>query len=201
VLRLPRAGRLASLPLLLLPLACAGGGAETAPMPAATFELDARLPVDANGLYHLDLVTRRGQTIHRISGHVTYAGAPKHDGQTASEAIPVGWRSSHFWIINDSMVIVVQRLCPHQTDVLCIYELFRHPPLDTLVLSQFTGLEVPTVNGFSYSAADGEVNTIFAPVGWMSGDTVEITAQAQFPSGEVLERSLRIVLEWPVGRW
>lgn len=188
---------------LLLTVACAAGVEPTAPAsdsvvtrPAATLEIDARLPIDTNGLYHLVLLPGGVQTIHRISGRVSYAGQPLHSGLTANEAIRVIWESSHYWRIDSPLVVIVQRSCPHRADVLCMYEISGHRPAqETVILPQFTGMEVPTVNCCSYSAADGEVNSMFAPVTWMAGDTVEITARAGFASGEVIVRSIRIVLD------
>ena len=45
---------------------------------------------------------------------------------------------------------------------------------DTTYITWFSGFEVPIVNGASYSNADGEVNTMMAPVRTMLGDTATI---------------------------
>ena len=45
---------------------------------------------------------------------------------------------------------------------------------DTSYVTWFLGYEVPTINGVSYANIDGEVNTMFAPVKNMSGDTILI---------------------------
>lgn len=124
-----------------------------------------------------------------------YAGAPAHSGATAVEFTPVEWASSHSWVLGDSLVVVVRRSCPPTPNTVCIYYLHGlQPPLDTIVLTQFSGFEVPTVNSFSYSSETGEVNTMFAPVWWTAGGTVEITGRAHFRSGQDIERVVRVVL-------
>jgi hypothetical protein len=43
-------------------------------------------------------------------------------------------------------------------------------------------MEVPTVNSSSRSNQEGEVNTMFAPVWSMRGDTVDVTARYTNPA-------------------
>ena len=45
---------------------------------------------------------------------------------------------------------------------------------DTTYVTWFDGFEVPVVNGNSYSNSDLEINTMFAPVKVMSGDTIKV---------------------------
>lgn len=64
-----------------------------------TLELDARLPIDSNGYYHLVLNTDTNQTIHTISGTA---------GNTLDlEPIKVSWSSNLTWIFNGEVVPTV----------------------------------------------------------------------------------------------
>jgi len=125
--------------------------------PLIEFTLDPRLNADLNGYYHLTLDLTQWQTIHRISGTITKDGEPL-------EFAKFNWESSHYWYIGDTLGYIVRRAL---TDDL------EYVSLDTTYLTQFEGEEVPTINCCSYSNSDGEVNTIFAPVKTMSGDTVK----------------------------
>jgi hypothetical protein len=50
--------------------------------------------------------------------------------------------------------------------------------------------------GASYSTMDGEINTMFAPVQNMSGDTITISAQASFADGYKSNvKTLKFVIE------
>lgn len=149
--------------------------------------LNARLVSNEDGFYELTLDLERTQTIHRISGHVYIDGQPL-------EYQRVVWLSSHSWILG-TLVVIVRKKCPYSNDdVICIWYITGNGSArDTLFLTQFDGEEIPTVNGVSISAADGEINTVFAPTGWMIGDTVTIIAIALFPDGDVQD-SLRIIL-------
>ena len=55
-----------------------------------TLELDARLPIDNNGYYHLQLNPNSNQTIHRISGKVL----------NTTEPTKVSWWSNLTWMYN-----------------------------------------------------------------------------------------------------
>jgi len=131
--------------------------------------IDARLPMDSNGYYHLDLNTGRWQTIHRISGQITYNEKP-------AELFKAYWRSSHLWIIGNPIGYIVDIWNCYGGGCDNPWEAPRYVGLDTLNLSQFEGMEVPTINSASYSDDTGEINTIFAPVQSMAGDTVIIFA-------------------------
>ena len=164
--------------MVLLLSACTSA---TAPEPVPVFEmtLDSRLSPVGDGLYELFVNPNTTQTIHRISGHVSVDGR-------ALEHQRVVWESSHFWTLSDSLVVIVRKSCPFtDSNTICIWRIRNEGPVkDTVILTQFAGEEVPTVNAVSISASDGEINTIFAPVWWMAGDTVTITAHALFQTGE-----------------
>ena len=61
-----------------------------------TIEIDARLPVDANGYYHLTLERNNWQTLHRVSGHVSSDGY-------AVENFWVEWDSNLLWYLGDTL--------------------------------------------------------------------------------------------------
>ena len=63
------------------------------------FELDARLPIDSNGYYHLQL-GQDWQTLHRISGNVS----PVEDDWALTK---VYYTSSHYWLIDDTLGYIV----------------------------------------------------------------------------------------------
>ena len=146
-------------------------------------ELDARLEQNADGFYLLDVVDNGSQTIHRVSGHVTKNGEALQNQR-------VVWESSHYWTIGDSLRMLIRRdncIASTASNTSCILVVNLETRQDTVYLSQFSGQEVPTVNGVSLSAADGEINTIFAPIYGMRGDTVDITAIALFPTDNVTQ--------------
>ena len=174
--------------VVMLTLACTS---TTSPEPDPIYEmvLDARLPSNADGFYELSVNPNSTQTIHRISGRVFADGQPL-------EYERVVWESSHSWLLSDSLSVIVRKSCPFPdtSDVDCIWLITNEGAAkDTLLLTQFVGEEVPTVNAVSISAPDGEINTIFAPVWWMAGDTVTITAHALFRTGEQSD-SVRVIL-------
>ena len=123
---------------------------------------NARLPIDDNGYYHMTLLEDSWQTLHRISGWMAAQDTMAVFGDF------VGWTSSHYWMLGDTLGYIV-----HQglTDDL-IYVSY-----DTTYITGFNGMEVPTCNSTSISNASGEVNTMFAPVWSMRGDTVDVTAR------------------------
>ena len=125
------------------------------------FNLEPRLDQDVNGYYHLELNPSSFQTLHRLSGHIYLNGAPL-------EVMKFYWESSHYWMLGDTLGYIV-----HQglTDDL-IYVSY-----DTTYITGFNGMEVPTCNSTSISNTSGEVNTMFAPVWSMRGDTVDVTAR------------------------
>lgn len=146
------------------------------------FELDAQLPIDGNGYYHLEL-GHDWQTLHRITGQVSVV-------ENEFELAKIEWSSSHYWLIGDTLGYIV-----HQNWTLNDNG-YLYMNNDTSYVTWFNGTEVPTVNGASYSTMDGEINTIFAPVQNMKGDTIMISAIAYFADGHVSEtKQLKFVIE------
>lgn len=131
----------------------------TEPDPEVVFTLEPRLDQDSSGYYHLQMDPTHWQTLHRISGLITEDGEPL-------EFAKFNWESSHYWFIGDTLGYLVLRGLTNDL----IYTSY-----DTVYITQFEGQEVPTINCCSYSNSDGEVNTIFAPVWSMRGDTVEVS--------------------------
>ena len=136
------------------------------------FEIDARLGnIDSNGYYHLELGDD-WQTLHRISGQVPAV-------QNEFDLTKVYWESSHYWLLGDTLGYIV-----HQNWTLNDGG-YLYMNNDTSYVTWFIGHEVPTINGVSYATMDGEVNTMFAPVKNMFGDTILIKANAHFSDGYV----------------
>jgi hypothetical protein len=169
--------------------ACGDGSAALDP-PVYQMTIDARLLPNADGLYELTLNRHTTQTIHRISGHVTVNGQPLENQR-------VIWESSHSWIIADTLAFIIRRECPfpESSDIDCIWVINTDGSTrDTVYHTQFEGMEVPTVNSVAISSSSGEINTVFAPVWWMAGDTVTVTATALFPTADERD-SVQIVLQ------
>ena len=133
---------------------------EPEPIPPILFELDARLPVDGNGYYHLTIDQTKWQTLHRLSGRVTREGSDE-----GVNVIKFGWASNFYWYIGDTLGYIVES---GLTDDL------EYVSYDTNYVTWFDGFEVPIVNSASYSDYDGYVNTMMAPVRTMIGDTATI---------------------------
>jgi hypothetical protein len=142
-----------------------------------TMELDGRLDTTNEGLYKLELSSSQNsiQTIHRISGNLLNNGEEPYPPQL------VEWESSHSWGINDTAYVFIRRT---------INYLGEWVNVDTTYVSGFGGEVVPTINEFSYSGTNGEINTVIAPVDFMKDDTMVVKATF----GE-LEETIRIILE------
>lgn len=151
--------------------------------PVITFTLDGRLPQDSSGYYHLELDSTKWQTIHRISGHVYEDGEP-------AVFFRFLWESSHYWIIDDPIGYIIDKWECHD-EYGCQY--LRVTP-DTVYIDYFSGMEVPTINSYSYSSEEGEVNTMFAPVWTMRGDTV-IVKGGYFQNDSYIYESLFVILK------
>ena len=147
------------------------------------FEIDARLGVvDMNGYYHLEL-GQDWQTLHRISGQVS-------EVDNEYELTKVYWESSHYWSIGDTLGYIV-----HQNWTLNDGG-YLYMNNDTSYVTWFDDHIVPTINETCYSTMDGEINTMFAPVQNMRGDTISVSAQASFADGHVSEvKTLKFVIE------
>ncbi len=144
------------------------------------FELDARLPIDSNGYYHLQL-SQDWQTLHRISGQVPPV-------ENSYELAYINWYSTHYWHIGDTLGYIVHFNNPEN-------DIYLYSNRDTAYITWFDGFEVPTINSHSYQAEDGEVNTMFAPVKSMKNDTVHITAEVNFAGGYEQIETFSIILE------
>ena len=127
------------------------------------FISDVRLPIDDNGYYHMTLFEDNWQTLHRISGFIVEV---ENSDTMCVYGAYVRWSSSHYWMLGDTLGYIVNR---GLTDDL-IYVSY-----DTTYITGFDGMEVPTINSSSRSNSSGEVNTMFAPVGNMRGDTVDVS--------------------------
>ena len=123
-----------------------------------TVEIDARLPVDNNGNYHLTLERNSWQTLHRVSGHVSSDGY-------AVENFWVEWDSNLLWYLGDTLGYIVNRYLNNSGIYVSV---------DTSYIIGFNGMEVPTSNSISYSNSSGEINNMIAPVRIMVGDTMRL---------------------------
>ena len=121
---------------------------------------DMRLNQDSNGYYHLTLDRNKWQTLHRVTGSV-------EDKKYTVESFWVEWASNLYWYLGDTLGYVVKR---DLTDDL------EYVSYDTVYVTGFNGMEVPTSNMASYSNSDGEINNMIAPVKSMIGDTLRLTA-------------------------
>jgi len=122
---------------------------------------NARLPIDGNGYYHMTLLEGSWQTLHRISGWMA-------DQDTiAVFGAYVGWSSSHYWILGDTLGYIVNR---GLTDDL-IYVSY-----DTTYITGFDGMEVPTVkckpSGREIFLKDGNEQKFYLRTG---PSTIELT--------------------------
>jgi hypothetical protein len=143
-----------------------------------TMELDGRLDTTNEGLYKLELNSTDNsiQTIHRITGKILNHGEEPLYPQL------VNWESSHQWYIErDTAYSYIRRVINFSGQWVNV---------DTIYVTGFAGTIVPTINEFSYSGTDGEINTVIAPIDEMVGDTLIVKA-----TFEDLEETIRIVLE------
>ena len=146
------------------------------------FEIDARLDIDNNGYYHLEL-GQDWQTLHRISGQVS-------EVKNEYELTKVYWESSHYWLIGDTLGYVV-----HQNWTLNDNG-YLYMNNDTSYVDWFDNHIVRTINETCYSTMDGEINIMFAPVQSMRGDTITVTGVAHFADGVISDmKELNIVID------
>ena len=142
-----------------------------------TMKLDGRLDTTNEGFYKLKLNSSNNsvQTIHRITGKLLNNGKEPNPPQL------VEWESSHSWTVNDTAYVFIRRTVNY---------LGNWVNVDTIYVTGFGGSIVPTINEFSYSGTDGEINTVIAPIDNMVGDTMIV--KARFKN---LEKTIRIILE------
>ena len=130
---------------------------------SVSIEFDMRLPIDSNGYYHLELKKdpNSWQTVHRVDGIVTdEQGNPLFYRR-------IEWESNLYWYLGDTLGYIVKRGL--SDDVVYV-------SYDTVYVTVFDGMEVPTTNIRSYSNDDGEISNMIAPVKTMQGDTLLLKA-------------------------
>ena len=143
--------------VLLLIISCE----DTSNSDYGTLNFDMRLDTDINGFYHLSLNKDSWQTLHRVSAIII----DKNDQPV--ENFWMEWDSNLYWYLGDTLGYVIKR---GLTDEL-VYVSY-----DTVYITGFNGMEVPTSNHISYSNSKGELNNMIAPVHSMAGDTLYLTA-------------------------
>lgn len=140
------------------------------PKPIVSFSIDSaltqsgsKLPTDINGFYHLKLNTFSNQTLSRITG--------RFNSNLHTES-RIEWESSHYWILNagDSVGKIVKTYFNQYTGQLTTSIL--------PILVSRKDVIIPTINSVSQIGTNGEVNTMFAPVLPMKGDTITIIGKA-----------------------
>jgi hypothetical protein len=139
-------------------------------------QLDARLPIDKNGYYHLKLNPTSNQTIHRITGRVI--------GNT--QPLKIEWSSNLYWWLLQGQTVanITKTYFNPFTGVLQYVNL---PPL-----INWRDALVPTINSASYSGKAGEINTVIAPIYRMKNDTLIVKMKV---SERDIRQSIKIVLE------
>ena len=124
-------------------------------------ELDARLPIDNNGYYHLVLDSTKNQTIHRISGKV----------YPITEPTKIEWKSNLYWWLlkGDEVAKITKTYINYFTGEVTYVNL---PPL-----INWQDVLVPTINTASYVDSNNEINTMIAPIYRMKNDTLVVVAR------------------------
>lgn len=141
-----------------------------------TLELDARLPIDSNGYYHLVLDSTKNQTIHRVSGRV----------YPIFEPTKVEWESNLFWWLLEGQIVaeITKTYFNEFTGELTYVNL---PPL-----VNWKKELVPTINSASYVDSNNEINTMIAPIYSMRHDTLEVRARVN--EWDIIQ-TIKIVLD------
>jgi hypothetical protein len=159
------------IPLLILFSACSKDDV-VVPQKNYTFSIDSvltqngskSLPKDANGFYHLKLISNANQQPYRVTGRILVNG---------KEPIPaenIEWESNLYWWLRkgDTSAYISKSYINYFTGQFTIISL---PPMIV-----YKDELVPTINKSSYSGTNGEVNTVIAPISEMKGDTMVIKA-------------------------
>ena len=89
------------------------------------------------------------------------------DKKYTVESFWVEWESNLYWYLGDTLGYVVKRN---------FNDAGMYVSYDTVYVTNFSGMEVPTSNKISYSSSDGVFNNMIAPVRSMIGDTLKLTA-------------------------
>lgn len=158
------------------------------------------LKIDNNGFYHLIIDTSKFQNLARITGTFLVDGKPNGFPSPVDEKIE--WLSDHYWLLNpgDTTANIVKTYFNTYTGKLI-----------TVTLKPLVSLQsylVPTINSTSYSDRNnGSVNTMFAPLSAMKGDTITIIGKAKFtietPNSKLfsdvkidsIQKSIRIICD------
>ena len=199
------------LPSIGIVLLCACEKEITKPIPpehTITFTIDSALtsngkqslPLDNNGFFHLTLSTTSNQTLSRITGTFLVDGKPEQIPSPVNSTIE--WQSDHYWVLKagDTVGRIVKTYFNPYTGQL------QTSTLPSLI-SQ-TDVIVPVVNSSSYSdQINGSINTIFAPVKQMKGDTITIVGKViytiEIPNSNLfsntktdsIQKSIRIICD------
>lgn len=141
-----------------------------------TLELDARLPIDENGYYHLVLDSTKNQTVHRISGSV----------YPIFEPTKVEWESNLYWWLLEGQIVaeITKTYINPFTGELTYVNL---PPL-----VNWKNVLVPTINKASYVDSNNEINTMIAPVYSMRNDTLVVDCKVNEWN---IRQRIKIILE------
>ena len=141
-----------------------------------TLELDARLPIDENGYYHLVLDSTKNQTVHRISGSV----------YPIFEPTKVEWESNLYWWLLEGQVVaeITKTYFNPFTGQLTYVNL---PPL-----VNWQKALVPTINTASYVDSNNEINTMIAPIYSMRNDTLVVDCKVNEWN---IRQTIKIVLD------
>jgi len=172
------------LPIIGIVLLCACNKEITTPIPtqhSVSFSIDSvlnttgtnSLTLDNNGFYHLVIDTSKFQNLARITGKFLVDGKPNTTPSPVDEQLL--WSSDHFWVLNagDTIAHLVKTYFNNFTGQLMTVNLKP--------LIAFQSQLIPTINPVSYSnRSTGEVNTMFAPISAMKGDTVIVTGKAKY---------------------
>ena len=157
------------IPLLILFSACTKDDV-VVPQKNYTLSVDSvltqsgknSLPKDANGYYHLKLISNSNQQPHRITGKILVNNKEPYPAEK------IEFESNLYWWLRrgDTIAYITNAYVNYFTGQ---YTIINLPPMiaskDELV---------PTINKSSYSGKYGEVNTIIAPISEMKGDTMII---------------------------
>jgi hypothetical protein len=173
-----------------------------------TFQIDSALNgsgtkslyKDKEGFYHLKMSEYNLQTFSRITGIFLWNGKP--NPRPSPVECWIEWKSSHYWVLNN------------KTNLFVVYKTYFNTFTGKLTTVELGTLKaqsnslIPTVNSSSYpSSTDGSINTIFAPIYYMIGDTITVTAIAhirkEIPTSKLfvisvkdsIERKVRFICE------
>ena len=99
-----------------------------------SLSFDMRLPKDKNGYYHLTIDRNNWQTLHRVSGSITYEGY-------GEENFVVEWESNLYWFLGDTLGYIIDREFSTYTG--------QYVSRDTTYMIGFNRRVVPTTNKVS----------------------------------------------------